>query len=177
MKCSMSQLFLIWGELLSRNINFWAVFYSHCDWRCFLIEVIEDYSLLIIMIITFYVLCTGWCCLDFSCIYLSVTVCPDAYWCCDLLMWYDWWECVMSVLGTTKPLTLGNKVVCVRMFISVIWLCATREADYWTFFFHFWFIRMVEEILKTRLMVKKSMKDYKDDKVCLVYCQTEVVWK
>ena len=27
------------------------------------------------------------------------------------------------------------------------------------------FFRMVEEILKTRLMVKKAMKDYKGDKV------------
>ena len=36
--------------------------------------------------------------------------------CCNLMMFYDWCECVMSVLGTTKHssaivLTLGNKVI------------------------------------------------------------------
>ena len=31
--------------------------------------------------------------------------------CCNLMMFYDWCECVMSVLGTTKHSTLGNKVV------------------------------------------------------------------
>ena len=63
-------------------------------------------------------ICTAWYKLDFSyydCFffvffYLDV-------WCnCNLMMFYVWCKCVMSVLGTTKyslwiVLTLGNKVV------------------------------------------------------------------
>ena len=40
--------------------------------------------------------------------------------CCNLMMFYDWRECVVSVLGTTKHssatvLTLGNKVYCIAL--------------------------------------------------------------
>ena len=39
--------------------------------------------------------------------------------CCCNLMFYDWSECVMSVLGTTKHLlTLGNKVILYYIVLS-----------------------------------------------------------
>ena len=39
--------------------------------------------------------------MDFSCIYLLMTFYPDVC-CCGNLMFYDWRECMMSTLGTTK---------------------------------------------------------------------------
>ena len=47
----------------------------------------------------------------YECLFTWMFVCCR----CSLMMFYDWCECVMSVLGTTKHssatvLTLGNKV-------------------------------------------------------------------
>ena len=47
-------------------------------------------------------ICTAWWQLDFSCIHLWMIFYLDVCCCCNLMMFYDWSECVMSVLGTTK---------------------------------------------------------------------------
>ena len=65
-----------------------------------------------------YVICTAWCQWKFYIYEWNVTwmfVC-----CCNLMIFYDWRECVMSALGTTKHssatvLTLGNEVVLQQM--------------------------------------------------------------
>jgi len=54
----------------------------------------------------------GW----ISHIYLSMTFYPDILCCCNLMMFYDWSECAMSVLApqnipSAVVLTLGNKAV------------------------------------------------------------------
>ena len=57
----------------------------------------------------------------FMCLFVNDFFYLDVCCCCHLMMFYDWRECVMSVLGTKKTtttnipraivLTLGNKVV------------------------------------------------------------------
>ena len=50
-----------------------------------------------------YVICTAWCQWGFSCIYLWIRFYLDLFvCCCNLNLFYDCSECVMSVLGTTK---------------------------------------------------------------------------
>ena len=40
--------------------------------------------------------------LDFPCIYLSIMFYPDVCCCCNVMMLYNWCECLVSVLGTTE---------------------------------------------------------------------------
>ena len=49
-------------------------------------------------------ICTAWCQWDFSCIYLWMTIYLNLFVCCcsNLMMFYNWHECMMRVLGTTK---------------------------------------------------------------------------
>ena len=54
------------------------------------------------------------CQLDFSCVYLSATFYSSVCCCCNLIMFYNWCECAMSVFGpkkhsSTTVLTLEQK--------------------------------------------------------------------
>ena len=68
----------------------------------------------------------------YECLFTWMFVCC----CCNLMMFYDWCECVMSALGTTKHssasiLTLGNKVIlyCIVLYCIVLQMDGTLQSE------------------------------------------------